>query len=501
MSRPRPSIMPPSSRASLAPSAAGGGSQQQQQTSRALAEELEKTEQSITLALQEIDKNFSKANKIVGESVLPVIEKYSNQSKNMWSGAAFWKQFLEAAANVSLSGYEENINDEDTENAAGDTNQEEDYYESMTTPVKQSGVDDADDDDVFTSTYKEEDDKEGNNLFDGKNSYPDLGVQSTPRIRDSSSSPTKIPRPSSRSSRSTPRRESQKGEGEEDDEENDGKEKQPNDISMDDLDKDLPPPRLSLAMDNSNNRKIDDDNDSSTFIKKEENYEQEDTTTATPPRKHQQQHTGRTPKSILRHQVLDKNWRIQATPYKKQDSAVKSNSNNNNEFGQFDSPEIQPPKLTSHIFDSPQDISMGSPQAAATPVRGGNATNSTHNEAGAFNSNNNTYQTPNRSTNNNGGAYYNDSDSDTDMLPDGMSPPVTMHFKTHLQPGNHNNHNTNHQNTNNPDITRTPARQAAQAMVDDILRDVGGDDESQSFASSIGQQYTRYKTDWSDDDL
>jgi DASH complex subunit ASK1 len=72
-----------------------------------LTEELEKLEQSITLTLQEIDHNFSRAHRIVTSSILPVVEQYANHSKEVWEGSKFWKQFFESSANVSLSGYEE----------------------------------------------------------------------------------------------------------------------------------------------------------------------------------------------------------------------------------------------------------------------------------------------------------------------------------------------------------------------------------------------------------
>jgi DASH complex subunit ASK1 len=72
-----------------------------------LTEELEKLEQSITLTLQEIDHNFSRAHRIVTGSILPVVEQYAKHSEAVWEGSRFWKQFFEASANVSLSGYEE----------------------------------------------------------------------------------------------------------------------------------------------------------------------------------------------------------------------------------------------------------------------------------------------------------------------------------------------------------------------------------------------------------
>ncbi|QGA15325.1 hypothetical protein EYB26_002982 [Talaromyces marneffei] len=79
-----------------------------------LTEELERLEQSITLTLQEIDSNFSRAHRIVTTSILPVVEQYAEHSKDVWEGAKFWKQFFEASANVSLSGYEEMPNEDTT---------------------------------------------------------------------------------------------------------------------------------------------------------------------------------------------------------------------------------------------------------------------------------------------------------------------------------------------------------------------------------------------------
>ncbi|KAI1172725.1 DASH complex subunit Ask1-domain-containing protein [Nemania sp. FL0916] len=79
-----------------------------------LTEELERLEQSITLTLQEIDHNFSKAHRIVTTSILPLVEQYGEHSKSVWEASKFWKQFFEASANVSLSGYEELAGEGDT---------------------------------------------------------------------------------------------------------------------------------------------------------------------------------------------------------------------------------------------------------------------------------------------------------------------------------------------------------------------------------------------------
>jgi hypothetical protein len=52
-----------------------------------LTEELEKLEQSITLTLQEIDHNFSRAHRIVTSSILPIIEQYAEHSNAVWEGS------------------------------------------------------------------------------------------------------------------------------------------------------------------------------------------------------------------------------------------------------------------------------------------------------------------------------------------------------------------------------------------------------------------------------
>ncbi|KIH88941.1 DASH complex subunit ASK1 [Sporothrix brasiliensis 5110] len=112
-------------------------------------EELEKLEQSITLTLQEIDHNFSKAHRIVTGNILPVVEQYGEQCRSVWDASKFWKQFFEAAANVSLSGYEELANDE------GSTGVEEtttaDTHDDTTTDYTTHPRDD--EDGVQTATY------------------------------------------------------------------------------------------------------------------------------------------------------------------------------------------------------------------------------------------------------------------------------------------------------------------------------------------------------------
>ncbi|KAF2684133.1 hypothetical protein K458DRAFT_339339 [Lentithecium fluviatile CBS 122367] len=100
-----------------------------QQRNLSLTEELEKLEQSITLTLQEIDHNFSRAHRIVTSSILPIVEQYGKHSEAVWEGSKFWKQFFEASANVSLSGYEAPDGDEST---AQEDTQHSQMYEDET---------------------------------------------------------------------------------------------------------------------------------------------------------------------------------------------------------------------------------------------------------------------------------------------------------------------------------------------------------------------------------
>lgn len=101
------------------------------QRNLSLTEELEKLEQSITLTLQEIDHNFSRAHRIVTTNILPIVEQYGKHSEAVWEGSKFWKQFFEASANVSLSGYEApNEEGEEEEGiTADDETQESQLYD------------------------------------------------------------------------------------------------------------------------------------------------------------------------------------------------------------------------------------------------------------------------------------------------------------------------------------------------------------------------------------
>lgn len=57
-----------------------------------LTEELERLEQQITLTLQEIDSNFSKAHRIVTASILPIVEEHAKHSNAVWEGSKVRKR-------------------------------------------------------------------------------------------------------------------------------------------------------------------------------------------------------------------------------------------------------------------------------------------------------------------------------------------------------------------------------------------------------------------------
>jgi DASH complex subunit ASK1 len=76
-----------------------------QQRQLTLPEELEKLEQSITLTLQEIDHNFSRAHRIVTSSILPIVEQYAAHSKDVWEGSKVCQVSCISKLFVFLTGY------------------------------------------------------------------------------------------------------------------------------------------------------------------------------------------------------------------------------------------------------------------------------------------------------------------------------------------------------------------------------------------------------------
>lgn len=76
--------------------------------------ELERLEQETTLVLQEIDLNLSQANAIINDKIFPILKKYASATGQVWTNVGFWKHFLEEAADVEISTFEEKIMPERT---------------------------------------------------------------------------------------------------------------------------------------------------------------------------------------------------------------------------------------------------------------------------------------------------------------------------------------------------------------------------------------------------
>ncbi|KAL8859274.1 MAG: hypothetical protein Q9178_004212 [Gyalolechia marmorata] len=396
-----------------------------------LTEELEKLEQSITLTLQEIDHNFSRAHRIVTTSILPVVEQYAEHSKDVWESSKFWKQFFEASANVSLSGYEE----------------PQEHDETVTEEATHS-----------TSAYPSPSQLRGENddtmtpQADSRELYQDdSGLSTTPPEQ------------------STLRPKSKFHNGQ-----------QPSIAAFSS-------PYEALKREIKGNPPSQDD---STLPSTPRNLfqSQPDSSPFIPPstaRAH------RLPKDDpLLHRILDKNWRLQATPHTTTRTLQPGSTtlpyrtgrtparNNPNETpagaakgkskpqssiiddDELDSsPAIPAPELHSEIFDTPArrtrvpGISVLTPlKGKRTPVPTGTGEDDTRHQNGR-------------------GKHIWDSDSDSDDDDRaGMSPPKTIQF--HIPQSR---------------LLRTPAREASKKIVEDLLLTAGGDvtDELEDDSPSV----------------
>ncbi|KAI5307292.1 deubiquitinating enzyme [Ascosphaera pollenicola] len=163
-----------------------------------LTEELERLEQQITLTLQEIDSNFSRAHRIVTTSILPIVDQHAEQSRRVWEGAKFWKQFFESSANVSLSGYEEApAGDGDEPHNQGPDNMNQAAYEDESTLDARRGVAGGrgEDDSYFNASQ---------NSMKMEHDEPDLSTLSMSPSRSTTPRPTAFPRMQNEEKPTTP---------------------------------------------------------------------------------------------------------------------------------------------------------------------------------------------------------------------------------------------------------------------------------------------------------
>lgn len=386
-----------------------------------LTEELEKLEQSITLTLQEIDHNFSRAHRIVTSSILPVVEKYAEHSKDVWESSKFWKQFFEASANVSLSGYEEPPEQEETVT--------EDATASVPSTPAYDSPSQAHDSEDNTMTPKTNPRQQFQPITDDSILSATPLEQSTPRPKSNHRHDQEPSMALYSSPYETLRREI-KGDQQ---------------SSHDD----------NSTLPSTPRNRFPTQLDSSPFV------------APSTSRPH------RTPKDDpLLHRILDKNWRLQATPHttthapKPGASALpyrsgrtparnrddndatpaqgKGKSKSKTAEDDLDSsPAMPAPQLHSEIFGSPAQRKKIPGVSVLTPARG-KRTPSQQRAA----------RTPGEDASRKG-VWESDSD-DEDEGP-GMSPPKTMQF--HVPQSK---------------LLRTPAREASKKIVEDLLLTAGG---------------------------
>ncbi|KAL1883792.1 hypothetical protein VTK73DRAFT_8328 [Phialemonium thermophilum] len=446
-----------------------------------LTEELEKLEQSITLTLQEIDHNFSKAHRIVTSSILPLIEQYGEHSRAVWEASKFWKQFFEASANVSLSGYEELANDGDT-TATGDDATVQDTTGASTldaganyTPQRRSQGHDTSVSDSQIAGHSPQGQRgetggkndESSLLSDGDGTL----TGSTPRPPATKSLSIRPQFADLGSPYEVLKREMRKemdsggtagGAADESDTE----------ILFQQQTARLPDMSMTPRQSLTPGAGRDQDGD--------------DTTQFGTSRKH---------KDPLLHRVLDKNYRLLATPLKgagtgvspirwrvaeKKDGDTRAGSKGHEKANMpvwqdspLSSPEMEVPKLRSAAFLSPvkgsdgnryRDRLAAARAATAAPTPGV----SVQTPATGRKTRDVFQRTPARTTGRETDEITWESDSDEDIYA-GLSPPKTINFA--LPPSK---------------LLQTPAREASKRIVDDILLTAGAElNESAEYSPSV----------------
>ncbi|KAH0538785.1 hypothetical protein FGG08_004617 [Glutinoglossum americanum] len=372
------------------------------------------------LKTPEIDHNFSRAHRIVTTSILPIVEQYAEHSRAVWEGSKFWKQFFESSANVALSSYAELAAD------AGDGAQET-SVEDDTTHVTEH---EDDDDNLYgdhprppTTTSGEETDPtytattEGDSLLDS----PSLsGSHSTPR----SVAPTKPtltgepPKPTLYADYPSPYEAL----------------KRDLNLSPSLLPPQAAPPATPPRSNQRDRRLPDMTMHSSPFAPHPLG------STSKPSAADPNPNT-----NILLHRVLDKNYRLQATPLKQTPRAT-ANSKKPTlpsylDSSPLDSSPLEAPQLHSEIFSSPvrapPSRNRGGPRTPMVAEKQGDRARHQKDEI----------------------TWESDGDDDDSGLPLGMSPPKTLQFAVPQSR-----------------LLQTPAREASKRIVEDLLLTAGAND-------------------------
>ncbi|KAL3480277.1 DASH complex subunit Ask1-domain-containing protein [Aspergillus californicus] len=385
-----------------------------------LTEELEKLEQSITLTLQEIDHNFSRAHRIVTTSVLPVVEQYAEASRDVWEGSKFWKQFFEASANVSLSGYEErpdqdttveqSMTEDDSASISHSTLSETESYQTPTTDR--------------VDHNQRHDDIDITSLSLSSHSTPRAAMQEHP-MNDTTVT-SSIPHPSPYGP----------AEGDNDHFEGDSY---------------LPSTPGKQSSRGTTYRAYDNDNlSSSPFV---------------PPVSQQKPHSSTKPSDPVMHRFNDKTYRIQATPLRKGYEAPtphsrfamtpkQSSTRHAYDDSPMSSPEPEAPQLNSELFSSP--LKPQTPGAGRKSRPSGNWPRVTPKPGTSV-------LTPAKGGFGKRSEWDSDDgfgDEDDDEL--GPSPPKTMQF--HVPQSR---------------LMKTPAKEASRRIVEQLLFTAGANDTTE----------------------
>ncbi|KAH8889777.1 hypothetical protein GQ53DRAFT_795101 [Thozetella sp. PMI_491] len=384
----------------------------------------------------EIDHNFSKAHRIVTTSILPLVEQYGEHSRSVWEASQFWKQFFEASANVSLSGYEELANDEDT-TAAGteETTMATEETSTDYTPRPYHATNDdssatADQSSAFHDGRHDESSllSDGEGTLTGSTPRPPAtkSLSVRPKFADLDSPYEKMRRDMKKDGSAPP--------GTSGDEDTELLFQQQTarlpDMSM--------TPRSSLAP----------------------GGDEDDDFTLEPDGTARKKNT-----DPLLHRVLDKNYRIMATPHKGIATGVSPIKWKDSPMS---SPEMAVPQLRSAAFMSPVRAAyrtkMSAARAAGEAPRTPGVSVQTPAAANKMRDAYASHDPREKATE----EIVWSSDSDEDAL-GGMSPPKTIHFA--LPPSK---------------LLQTPAREASKRIVDDILLTAGvGADESTEYSPTV----------------
>ncbi|KAG5912924.1 hypothetical protein E4U53_005093, partial [Claviceps sorghi] len=365
-----------------------------------------------------------KAHRIVTTSIIPVVEQYGEHSRAVWEASKFWKQFFEASANVSLSGYEELANDDES-SVMEDSSVMRD--ETTAEYTRDDG------DGTATSAAPDATGHEEESLFD----EAELSG-STPRLPATKTIGALMP------DRATP---------------SDGMKREMRNEEQD----------TTVLQD-------EEDEEDSTVLFAQRTAQLPDMSLT--PRGGRDEHPAeqrhsarRNNKDPLLHRVLDKNYRVQSTPHRPgiRISPLKKDKNKDTDKDKgkgrqgamatwqeddlsMSSPEIAPPTLRSEVFMSPYKLMARQRAAAAsrgprtpgvsvqTPARGGKTPRDVFASAargGVGEAGPSTTGGPEGAAKARGRQKYEidwdsdrdgDDDDDDDDLYAGMSPPKTIQF-------------------------------------------------------------------------